>query len=48
MTKLPQRIATGVYQVGLRGVNAFLIDLDDDGGAGSVGAAQEAGSASGA
>ena len=32
MTKLPQRIATGVYQVGLRGVNAFLIDLDDDGG----------------
>jgi glyoxylase-like metal-dependent hydrolase (beta-lactamase superfamily II) len=33
MTKLPVRIATGVYQVGLRGVNAFLIDLDDDGGA---------------
>ena len=33
MTKLPERIATGVYQVGLRGVNAFLIDLDDDGGA---------------
>jgi len=32
MTKLPERIATGVYQVGLRGVNAFLIDLDDDGG----------------
>ena len=31
MTKLPERIATGVYQVGLRGVNAFLIDLDDDG-----------------
>ena len=38
MTKLPERIATGVYQVGLRGVNAFLIDLDDD-GAGGAGAA---------
>jgi len=36
MTKLPERIATGVYQVGLRGVNAFLIDLDDDGGAGTA------------
>ncbi len=36
MTKLPERIATGVYQVGLRGVNAFLIDLDDDGGAGAA------------
>jgi glyoxylase-like metal-dependent hydrolase (beta-lactamase superfamily II) len=38
MTKIPQRIATGVYQVGLRGVNAFLIDLDDDGGAVAAGA----------
>jgi len=38
MTKLPQRIATGVYQVGLRGVNAFLIDLDD-GGASAAGEA---------
>ena len=38
MTKLPQRIAAGVYQVGLRGVNAFLIDLDD----GGVSAAGEA------
>ena len=37
MTKLPERIATGVYQVGLRGVNAFLIDLDDDGGAAAAG-----------
>jgi glyoxylase-like metal-dependent hydrolase (beta-lactamase superfamily II) len=36
MTKLPERIATGVYQVGLRGVNAFLIDLDDDGGTGTA------------
>jgi glyoxylase-like metal-dependent hydrolase (beta-lactamase superfamily II) len=36
MTKLPERIATGVYQVGLRGVNAFLVDLDDDGGAGTT------------
>ena len=35
MTNLPERIATGVYQVGLRGVNAFLIDLDDC-GAGAV------------
>ena len=34
MTKLPERIATGVYQVGLRGVNAFLIDLDDGGAEG--------------
>jgi glyoxylase-like metal-dependent hydrolase (beta-lactamase superfamily II) len=31
MTRLPQPIATGVYQVGLGGVNAFLIDLDDGG-----------------
>jgi glyoxylase-like metal-dependent hydrolase (beta-lactamase superfamily II) len=46
MTKLPERIATGVYQVGLRGVNAFLIDLDDDSGAGMAGAATEAGSGS--
>ena len=33
MTRLPQRIATGVYQIPLGGVNAFLIDLDDDGSA---------------
>ncbi|HZL65416.1 MAG TPA: MBL fold metallo-hydrolase [Thermoleophilia bacterium] len=46
MSKLPDRIATGVYQVGLRGVNAFLIDLDDDGGAGTAGAAKEADSGS--
>jgi len=39
MTKLPQHIATGVYQVGLRGVNAFLIDLDDDGGRAPAGEA---------
>ncbi|MCX6363422.1 MAG: MBL fold metallo-hydrolase [Actinobacteria bacterium] len=38
MTRLPQRIATGVYQVALGGVNAFLIDVDDDG----VGAAAPA------
>jgi glyoxylase-like metal-dependent hydrolase (beta-lactamase superfamily II) len=31
MTRLPQRIATGVYQIALGGVNAFLIDVDDDG-----------------
>jgi glyoxylase-like metal-dependent hydrolase (beta-lactamase superfamily II) len=37
MTRLPERIATGFYQVGLRGVNAFLIDLDDDGGASAAG-----------
>ena len=30
MRRLPQRIATGVYQIPLGGVNAFLIDLDDD------------------
>ena len=29
MSKLPRRIATGVYQIGMGGVNAFLIDLDD-------------------
>jgi glyoxylase-like metal-dependent hydrolase (beta-lactamase superfamily II) len=45
MTKLPERIATGVYQVGMRGVNAFLIDLDDDGGR-AAGAAMKAGSGS--
>ena len=31
MRRLPQRIATGVYRIALGGVNAFLIDLDDDG-----------------
>jgi len=31
MSGLPQRIATGVYQIALGGVNAFLIDVDDDG-----------------
>jgi len=30
MSKLPKRIARGVYQVSAGGVNAFLIDLDDD------------------
>jgi len=39
VTRLPQRIATGVYQIPLGGVNAFLIDLDDDGAGGSAGAA---------
>jgi glyoxylase-like metal-dependent hydrolase (beta-lactamase superfamily II) len=39
LTRLPQRIATGVYQISLGGVNAFLIDLDDDGEAGSASAA---------
>jgi glyoxylase-like metal-dependent hydrolase (beta-lactamase superfamily II) len=39
MRRLPQRIATGVYQIPLGGVNAFLIDLDDDGEAGSASAA---------
>jgi glyoxylase-like metal-dependent hydrolase (beta-lactamase superfamily II) len=29
--RLPQQIAAGVYEVGLGGVNAFLIDLDDGG-----------------
>jgi glyoxylase-like metal-dependent hydrolase (beta-lactamase superfamily II) len=31
MTRSPQRIATGVYQIALGGVNVFLIDLDDAG-----------------
>ena len=31
MSRLPQRIATGVYQIALGGVNAFLIDVDDNG-----------------
>ncbi|MCX6373656.1 MAG: MBL fold metallo-hydrolase, partial [Actinobacteria bacterium] len=39
MTRLPQRIATGVYQIPLGGVNAFLIDLDDDAEGGSASAA---------
>ena len=38
MSRLPRRIATGVYQISLGSVNAFLIDLDDDG----VGAAAPA------
>jgi glyoxylase-like metal-dependent hydrolase (beta-lactamase superfamily II) len=29
MSHVPKRIATGVYQIGLGGVNAFLVDLDD-------------------
>ena len=33
MTRLPQRIATGVYKIALGGVNVFLIDVDDDGSA---------------
>jgi glyoxylase-like metal-dependent hydrolase (beta-lactamase superfamily II) len=33
MRRLPQRIAAGVYQIALGGVNAFLIDVDDDGSA---------------
>jgi glyoxylase-like metal-dependent hydrolase (beta-lactamase superfamily II) len=37
MTRLPQRIATGVYQIALGGVNAFLIDVDDDGPEGAAG-----------
>ncbi len=47
MTRLPERIATGVYQVGLRGVNAFLIDLDDDGGAAPEAVSGSAGKAAG-
>ena len=31
MTRLPKPIATGVYEIGLGGVNALLIDLDDGG-----------------
>ena len=31
MNRLPQRIATGVYQIALSGVHAFLIDLDSGG-----------------
>ena len=31
MTRLPRSIATGVYELGLGGVHAFLIDLDDGG-----------------
>ena len=31
MRRLPRTIATGVYEIGLGGVNAFLIDLDDGG-----------------
>lgn len=32
MGRLPQRIAPGVYQIGLRGVNAFLVEVDDEQG----------------
>jgi glyoxylase-like metal-dependent hydrolase (beta-lactamase superfamily II) len=39
MSRLPQHIATGVYRVALGGVNAFLIDLDDDGAEAPAGAA---------
>jgi glyoxylase-like metal-dependent hydrolase (beta-lactamase superfamily II) len=31
LSRLPRRIATGVYQIALGGVNGFLIDVDDDG-----------------
>ena len=31
MRRLPRSIASGVYEIGLGGVNAFLIDLDDGG-----------------
>ena len=41
MSGLPQRIATGVYQITLGGVNAFLIDLDDHGVGAVVPAAGE-------
>ena len=46
MSRLPLRIATGVYQVALGGVNAFLIDLDDD-GAGTAAPAAGGGAAPG-
>jgi len=39
MSRLPKRIATGVYQIALGGVNAFLIDVDDDGAETAAGAA---------
>ena len=45
MTRLPQRIATGVYQIALGGVHAFLIDLDD--GAGTAAPAAGGGTAPG-
>ena len=38
MSRPPERIAAGVYRIGLGGVNAFLIDIDDD-GAGAAGRA---------
>src|SRR5450759_4377552 len=41
MSRLPLRIATGVYQITLGGVNAFLIDLDDHGVGAVVPAAGE-------
>ncbi len=31
MNREPKRIATGVYRVGMGGVNVFLVDLGDDG-----------------
>jgi len=39
MKRLPQRLATGVYQIALGGVNVFLIDLDDGAGETAAGAA---------
>jgi glyoxylase-like metal-dependent hydrolase (beta-lactamase superfamily II) len=46
MSRLPLRIATGVYQITLGGVNAFLIDLDDH-GVGAVARAAGGGTAPG-
>jgi len=31
MSRLPQHIAAGAYQIALGGVNAFLMDVDDNG-----------------
>ena len=41
MSHVPKRIATGVYQVNLGAVNAFLIDLDDPGAGVGVHAGSE-------
>jgi len=46
LNRLPQRIAKGVYQIALGGVNAFLIDVDDD-GAGTAAPALGGGTAPG-
>jgi glyoxylase-like metal-dependent hydrolase (beta-lactamase superfamily II) len=46
MSRLPRRIAAGVYQIAVGGVNAFLIDLDDD-GAGAAAPAASGGAAAG-